>query len=169
MNVTSKAVSGIGMITAVGNDKETAFKAICDGERGIDTITLFDPEAYSAKIAGEVKDFNFDGYASPKEARKMARFVRFAAVAAKEAFDSYGIDMSKEDPFRVGVMIGYGVGSLIVLQEQCKIYETKGPSRISPLMIPMLIVNEAAGNVSILLGAKGPNSCVATACAKIPF
>jgi 3-oxoacyl-[acyl-carrier-protein] synthase II len=95
----------------------------------------------------------------------MERFVQFAVAAAKQAVKDSGLDISKEDPYRVGVMVGSGVGSLKVMQEECLHYEAKGPSKISPFMIPLIIVNEAAGNVSIATGAKGPNSCVATACA----
>jgi 3-oxoacyl-[acyl-carrier-protein] synthase II len=95
----------------------------------------------------------------------MERFVQFAVVAAKQAMEDSGIDISKEDPYRLGVLVGSGVGSLHVMEEQCRVYNQKGPSRISPFMIPLLIVNEAAGNISIIVGAKGPNSCVATACA----
>ena len=158
-------VTGLGIISPVGSQVSTMWESLIKGKSGVSRITAFDPSEFTSQIAGEVKDFDPLKYISFKESKRMDRFVQFAIAAAQEAFQDAGIDMQKEDPYRVGVLIGSGVGSLHVVQEQCRNYETKGPSRISPFMIPLIIVNEAAGNVSIVLGAKGPNSCVATACA----
>jgi len=158
-------VTGLGALSPVGNDVTTTWKALLEGKSGVSQITAFDISKFDSKIAGEVKDFDPLQYMSLKESRRMDRFVQFAVVAAKHAMSDSGIDMSKEDPYRVGVLVGSGVGSLHVMQDQCRIYEQRGPSRISPFMIPLLIVNEASGNISIVFGAKGPNTCVATACA----
>ena len=158
-------ITGLGAISPVGNDVSTIWDSLLKGKSGIAKITAFDASKFTSQIGGEVKDFDPLKYFSSKESRRMAKFVQFAIVAAKEAMADSGVDISKEDPYRVGVLVGSGVGSLQVMQEQCRNYETKGPSKISPFMIPLLIVNEAAGNIAIALGAKGPNSCVATACA----
>ena len=158
-------VTGLGVISPVGNDVSTMWNALLEGKSGIAQITDFDASKFDSRIAGEVKDFDPLKHMSLKESRRMERFVQFAVVASRQAMGDSGIDMSKEDPYRVGVLVGSGVGSLHAMQDQCRIYEEKGPSRISPFMIPLLIVNEASGNVSIAFGAKGPNTCVATACA----
>jgi len=158
-------VTGLGAISPVGNDVPAMWDSLLKGKSGVSKITAFEPSKFTSQIAGEVKDFDPLKHISFKESKRMDRFVQFGIVAAKEAFQDSGIDIQKEDPYRVGVLVGSGVGSLHVVHEQCRNYDTKGPSRISPFMIPLIIVNEAAGNISIVLGAKGPNSCVATACA----
>jgi len=158
-------VTGLGVISSLGNEVSSLWDALLKGKSGISRITSFDASKFDSQIAGEVKDFDPLKYMSLKETKRMERFVQFAVAAAKQAMADAAIDMSKEDPYRVGVLVGSGVGSLHVMEEQCRIYEQKGPSKISPFMIPLLIVNEAAGNVSIVFGAKGPNTCVATACA----
>lgn len=158
-------ITGLGAISPIGNDVSATWDALLKAKSGITKITAFDASKFDSQIAGEVKDFNPLEYVSLKESKRMERFVLFGVAAAKQALNSSGINISKEDPYRVGVLVGSGVGSLHIMQEQCRIYEKRGPSKISPFMIPLLIVNEAAGNISIVLGAKGPNSCVATACA----
>ena len=158
-------VTGLGVISPVGNDVNSMWDALLKGKSGVGRITAFDPSNFDSQISGEVKGFDPLQYITLKESRRMERFVQFAVAAAKQAVKDSGLDISKEDPYRVGVMVGSGVGSLKVMQEECLHYEAKGPSKISPFMIPLIIVNEAAGNVSIATGAKGPNSCVATACA----
>lgn len=158
-------ITGIGIISPVGNDAPTTWEALLQGKSGVTKISAFDAALFDSQIAGEVKGFDALQHMTLKESKRMERFVQFAVVASKEAVVSSQLDISKEDPYRVGVLIGSGIGSLHVVEEQCRIYDKRGPSRISPFMIPLLIVNEAAGNVSIMLGAKGPNSCVATACA----
>lgn len=158
-------VTGLGVVSPVGNDIPTMWDSLLKGKSGVTKITAFDASEFTSQIAGEVKNLDLTKHFSVKESRRMARFVQLAVIAAKDAMTDSGIDISKEDPFRVGVLVGSGVGSLHVVQEQCRNYDRKGPSKISPFMIPLLIVNEAAGNIAIALGAKGPNSCVATACA----
>ncbi len=158
-------VTGIGVISPLGLTASITWEALLQGKSGVKIISAFDPARFDSRIAGEVTDFDALKHFSVKQTRRIDRFVQFAVVASQEAFASSGIDMSQEDPYRVGVLVGSGIGSLHVVEEQSRIYDKRGPSRISPFMIPLLIVNEAAGNVSIALGAKGPNSCVATACA----
>src|SRR3989339_116620 len=158
-------VTGLGIISPVGNEVDTFWQALLSGKSGIGPLTTFDASAFDSRIAGEVKGFDSLQYIEPNEARRMEKFVQYAVAAAKQAaFDSQ-LDLSKEDTTRIGVLIGSGIGSLRIIEEEHKIYLEKGPSRLSPFLIPMLIVNEAAGHVSIALGLKGPNSCVATACA----
>jgi len=158
-------VTGLGAITPLGSTVDSTWQALLEGKSGVGKITAFDASEFDSQIAGEVKGFDPLQHMSSKESRRMERFVQFAVVASKEALVSAKFDMSKEDPYRVGVLVGSGIGSLHVMQDQCRIYEERGAARISPFMIPLLIVNEASGNVSIVVGAKGPNTCVATACA----
>jgi len=159
-------ITGWGVITPVGNDIPTFWQALKEGKSGVGMITSFDATAFDSRIAGEVKAFDSNLYGiSNKDARHMAKFVQYAVAASKQAITAAGLDLDKEDRNRVGVLIGSGIGCLYTIEEQHKIYLEKGPSRLSPFLIPMLIVNEAAGQVGITFGLKGPNSCVATACA----
>lgn len=158
-------VTGLGVISPVGNDVESFWRALISGKSGIGPITSFDASAFDSKIAGEVKDFEPTKHMDAKEAKRMEKFAQFAVAVGKQAVVDAGLDLTKEDPNRIGVIVGSGIGSLRIVEEQCRIYFEKGPSRFSPFMIPMLIVNEAAGHISITLGLKGPNSCVTTACA----
>jgi len=157
-------VTGIGMINSVGNDKESAFKAICDGECGIDTITIFDPEKYSVKIAGEVKDFDPATVMAPKEVKKADRFIHFGLKAAQEAMADAALpeDIDME---RFGISAGSGIGGLPAIEKNSIIIETRGPRRISPFFIPSALVNMLGGFVSIAHGTKGPNLSSVTACA----
>ncbi|MCX5715944.1 MAG: beta-ketoacyl-ACP synthase II [Candidatus Omnitrophica bacterium] len=159
-------VTGVGVISPIGNSKKEFWTALLQGKNGADRLKAFDPSKFTTQIAAEVKDFDpLKHFPSAKEIRHMDRFVQFALVTAKEAFADSGLDMQKEDPNRCGVVIGSGIGGLHTFETQHLNYLEKGPSRISPFLIPMLIVNMASGEVSISLGFKGPNSCVATACA----
>ena len=158
-------VTGMGMINSVGNDKESAFKAMCDGECGIDTITLFDPEAYSVKIAGEVKDFDPTTVMSPKEVKKADRFIHLGLKAAQEAIADAKLDMESIDKERFGVSAASGIGGLPAIEKNSIIIETRGPRRISPFFIPSALVNMLGGFVSIDFGLKGPNLSSVTACA----
>jgi len=157
-------VTGIGMINAVGNDKESAFKAICEGECGIDTITHFDPENYSVKIAGEVKNFDPETVMSPKEVKKADRFIQLGLKAAKEAMTDANISEST-DLERFGVSAASGIGGLPAIEKNSIILENRGPRRISPFFIPSALVNMLGGFVSIEYGLKGPNLSSVTACA----
>jgi 3-oxoacyl-[acyl-carrier-protein] synthase II len=159
-------VTGLGVISPIGNEVPAFWQGIKSGKSGIDTITSFNPSGFPSRIAGEVKNFDHNLYGiSAKEARHMEKFVQYAIAATQQVITDSGLDLDKEDRNRIGVVIGSGIGGLYTIQEQHKIYLSKGPSRLSPFLIPMLIVNEAAGQVGINFGLKGPNSCVATACA----
>ena len=157
-------VTGIGMINSVGNDKESSFKAICAGECGIDTITIFDPSEYSARIAGEVKNFDPATVMPPKEVKKADRFIHLGLKAAQEAMQDAnfgeGVDME-----RFGISAGSGIGGLPTIEKNSIILATKGPRRISPFFIPGALVNMLGGFVSIEHGTKGPNLSSVTACA----
>lgn len=157
-------VTGLGMINSVGHDKESAFKAMCDGECGIDTITIFDPENFSVKIAGEVKDFDPSTVMPPKEVKKADRFIHLGLKAAKEAMEdaAFPEDIDME---RFGISAGSGIGGLPSIEKNSVILETRGPRRISPFFIPGALVNMLGGFVSIEHGTKGPNLSSVTACA----
>ncbi|HIR00468.1 MAG TPA: beta-ketoacyl-ACP synthase II [Candidatus Scybalocola faecavium] len=157
-------VTGMGAITPIGNNVNEYWESLKAGKVGIGPITYFDASDYKATLAAQVKDFNAKDYMDPKAARRMETFSQFAVAAAKEAMEDSGLDMSKEDPYRVGVSIGCGVGSLQRMESEEHKLVTKGPSRISPLMVPMLISNMAAGNVSIQFGLKGKSINIVTAC-----
>jgi 3-oxoacyl-[acyl-carrier-protein] synthase II len=150
----------------VGNDASAFWQALKEGKSGVGKITQFDASEFDSRIAGEVKGFQPDLYGiSSKDTKRMDRFVQFAVASAKQAVADSGIDLEKLDRNRCGVLIGSGIGSLRVMEEEHKVFLEKGPSRLSPFLIPMLIVNEASGHVGIIFGFKGPNSCVTTACA----
>ena len=157
-------VTGIGMINSVGNDKESSFKAICEGKCGIDTITIFNPENYSVKIAGEVKDFDPATVMPPKEVKKADRFIHLGLKAAQEAMADANIP-EDTDFERFGVSAGSGIGGLPLIERNSIILETRGPRRISPFFIPGALVNMLGGFVSIEHGTKGPNLSSVTACA----
>ena len=158
-------VTGVGAITPVGNNSETFWKSIKEGVCGVDKVTLFDASEYKTQIAGEVKNFNVEDFIDKKEARKMDRYTQFALIAATEAFNNSGIDMSKENPWRVGVITGSGIGGMNTFEEQHANLMEKGPGRVSPFFIPMMISNMAACQIAIKTGAKGINQNVVTACA----
>ncbi len=157
-------VTGLGMINSVGHDKESAFKAICDGECGIDTITLFDPTEFSVKIAGEVKNFDPATVMPPKEVKKADRFIHLGIKAAQEAMEdaAFGEDIDKT---RFGISAGSGIGGLPSIENNSVILETRGPRRISPFFIPGALVNMLGGFISIEHGIQGPNLSSVTACA----
>lgn len=165
MNRRRVVITGLGALTPIGNDVRTYWQNLLAGVSGIATITQFDPADFKVKFAGEVKDFDPEKVINPKEARRMDRFAQFAVVAAQEAVDDAGIDFTKEDPYRCGVIVGSGIGGLNEFQDGHTTYMTKGPSRISPFVIPKMIANAASGLVSIRFGLMGANSAVATACA----
>lgn len=160
------AVTGLGVISPVGNGVSDFWDALKSARSGVGPITSFDASGFDSRIAAEVKGFDplFYGI-SVKDARHLEKFVQYAIASAKQAITDANLDLEKEDRNRIGVLIGSGIGGLYTIEEQTKIYLNKGPSRLSPFLIPMLIVNEAAGHVGINFGLKGPNSCVATACA----
>ncbi len=158
-------VTGLGVISPVGNTKDEFWTSLVKGTNGVGPMKSFDCKDYTSRIAGEVKDFIPHPFIPKKELRRMEKFVQFAVTAAKEAVEDSGLDIEKEDPFNIGVLVGSGIGSLRIIEEQHKVILQKGPSRITPFLIPMLIVNMASGHISIMLKVKGPNSCTTTACA----
>lgn len=158
-------ITGIGVITPVGNNKEAFWKAICQGKNGIYKITAFDTTGFTSQMAGEVKDFNPAKFLSSKDIKRTDRFVQFAMVTSRQAIEDSGLDLDSVDRDRFGVVIGSGIGGMMTIEREHKVLLKKGPSRMSPFFIPMLIVNMASGKVSMDLGLKGPNTCVATACA----
>lgn len=158
-------VTGLGAVTPIGNTVDEFWKGIRAGKVGIDRITRFDTEGYRVRIAAEVKGFVAKERMDFKAARRMELFTQYAVAAAKEAFEDAGIDMGAEDAYRAGVIVGSGIGGLSVIESNyAKIIE-KGPDKVNPLMVPLMISNMAAGNVSIQLGLKGKCTNVVTACA----
>lgn len=162
-------VTGLGAVSPVGNTIDELWKSVLEGKSGVKRLHFFDPTYFTSKIAAEVRSFDPSPYLSPKEIKRMDRFVQFAVVAAKMAVADSALNLEKEDKTRIGVLVGSGIGGLHTIEAEysqyLKLGPEKGPGRISPFLIPMLIVNMASGQVSITLGLRGPNSAVATACA----
>ncbi|MFH1198853.1 MAG: beta-ketoacyl-ACP synthase II [Candidatus Omnitrophota bacterium] len=159
-------ITGLGVISPVGNDIPIFWQSLKEGKSGAGPITCFDASKFDSRIAAEIKNFTPALYGlSSKDIKRMDKFAQYAVAAAKQAINDSGLDLEKEDKERMGVLIGSGIGSLYTIEEEHKVMLSKGPSKMSPFLIPMLIVNEAAGQVGIIFGLKGPNSCVATACA----
>ena len=158
-------VTGLGAVTPIGNNVKDFWVGIRQGKVGIGPITKFDTTDYKVKIAAEVKDFNAKEHMDPRSARRMDPFCQYAVVAAKEALEDAGIDMTKEDAFRAGVIVGSGIGSLPQVENNYEKILTKGPGKVNPLMVPMMISNMAAGNISIQFGLRGKCTDVVTACA----
>ena len=158
-------VTGLGAVTPIGNNVEAFWDGIKAGKVGIGPITKFDTTEYKVKLAAEVKGFVAKEHMDFKAAKRMELFSQYAVAAAKEACVDAGIEMEKEDPYRVGVIVGSGIGSLSTVEKEYQKILEKGPSRVNPLMVPLMISNMAAGNVSIHTGAKGKCTSVVTACA----
>jgi len=158
-------VTGIGLVTPMGLDRKTTWDSLLEGKSGIDYISLFDAEGYESRIAGEVNEFDATAALGRKEAKRLDRFAQFACVAALEALEHANLNMKKEDADRVGVLIGSGVGGIITITDQHKILLQKGPKRVSPFLVPMMLGDMASGQVSMMIGAKGPNFSTVSACA----
>ena len=158
-------ITGFGLTTPLGVGCDDVWRRILNGESGIGPITRFDASAHDTRIAGEVKNFSPEEYVSVREVRRMDLFILYALAATRFAVERAGLDMTKEDPERVGVIVGTGLGGLPTLEKYHSILLEKGPGRISPFFIPMLIANEAPGNIAIQYGIKGPNLSIVTACA----
>ena len=158
-------VTGIGAVTPLGNDVETTWKSIVQGQSGIGPLTRVNADEYPAKVAGEVKDFNIGLYVDRKEARKMDRFTQYAVAASKMAVDDAKLQITDENADRIGVWIGSGIGGMETFESQFETFLNRGYRRVSPFFVPMMIPDMATGQVSIYLGAKGVNSCTVTACA----
>lgn len=158
-------VTGLGAVTPIGNTVDEFWAGIREGKVGIREITTFDTTDYKVKVAAEVKGFAAKERMDFKAAKRMERFSQYAVAAAKEAYEDARIDIAKEDAFRAGVIVGSGIGSLRVVEQQYEKILTKGPSRVNPMMVPFMISNMAAGNISIQLGFRGKCTNVVTACA----
>jgi 3-oxoacyl-[acyl-carrier-protein] synthase II len=158
-------ITGIGVLTPLGCELEVFWQNLLAGKSGIAPVTRFDTTAFDCKIGGEVRDFKPEEFMPIKETRRTDRFTQYAVGAAKKAMADSGIDLSKEDVNRIGVLVGSGIGGMETIENQVGILLKKGPGRVSPFMIPMLIINMASGYVSMLLGVKGPNLAVVSACA----
>jgi 3-oxoacyl-[acyl-carrier-protein] synthase II len=159
-------VTGMSIVTALGNQVEEFWDKLCAGKSGISRIERFDPTDFKVTFGGEVKDFKAEELLDPKEARRLDRFCQFGMVAAINAVKRSGLDFANHpDPYRCGVIVGSGIGGLNEIEAQHVTLYDRGPARVSPFMIPKLIVNAATGNISVHFGLKGPSSAIATACA----
>ena len=158
-------VTGLGAVTPIGNSVQDFWTSVKKGTVGIGEITKFDTADYKVKLAAEVKGFDAKEHMDAKAARRMEPFSQYAVAAAKEAFEDAGLNMEQEDAFRAGVIVGSGIGSLQEVEREYEKILTKGPARVNPLMVPLMISNMAAGNISIQLGLKGKCTNVVTACA----
>jgi 3-oxoacyl-[acyl-carrier-protein] synthase II len=158
-------VTGMGLVIPTGIGVETAWKNVCDGKSGIGPLTRFDTNGFETKIAAEVKGFSAELYIDKKEIKKMDLFIHYAIAATQEALKDAQLAITPENSGQIGVIVGTGLGGLPSLEKYHTILLEKGPGRISPFFIPMLIANLAAGQIAIQFGPKGPNTCVVTACA----
>ncbi len=157
-------VTGVGIVSPLGLDTRSTWKSLVAGESGVGPITAFDSEGYGTTIAAEVKDFDPEGIVGRKQARRMDRFVQLGAAAALEAMDDSGVTVGPENSTRVSVMIASGIGGIITLSNQVGVLGNRGPNRISPFLVPMMLPDMASGQVSMLIGAKGPNYSTVSAC-----
>ena len=158
-------VTGLGAVTPIGNDVPTYWEGLSTGKNGVAPITLFDAARHACRFAAEVKGFDPSGSIEPKEAKRWDRFCQFAVVAAKQAVAHAGLTIDERNANRIGTAIGSGVGGLLMMETQAHVLAERGPDRVSPFCVPMMIPNMATGLTAIALGAKGPSSAVATACA----
>ena len=157
-------VTGVGIVSPLGLDTRSTWKSLVAGKSGVGPITAFDSEGYGTTIAAEVKDFDPEGIVGRKQARRMDRFVQLGAAAALEAMDDSGVTVGPENSTRVSVMIASGIGGIITLSNQVGVLGNRGPNRISPFLVPMMLPDMASGQVSMLIGAKGPNYSTVSAC-----
>ena len=158
-------ITGLGAVTPLGVGVDKTWHAVCAGQSGIGPITRFEASGYPCRIAAEVKDFDPADHIEKKEIKKMDTFIQYAMAASREAVDDAGLTITPDTAERVGVYIGAGIGGLPAIEQYHRVLQDKGPGRVSPFFIPMVIVNLASGQVAIRFGAKGPNSCAVTACA----
>ncbi|HEY8344590.1 MAG TPA: beta-ketoacyl-ACP synthase II [Bacillota bacterium] len=158
-------VTGLGVISALGLDYETFWSSLIKGESGVSLVTSFDTTEFPSKIGAEVKDFDPTQYLEKKEIRRMDRFAQFAVAASKQALEDSGLKITEENAHRIGVLIGSGIGGMKTFEDQTRVLLEKGPNRVSPFFIPMMIADMASGQVSIHTGARGPNLAAVTACA----
>jgi 3-oxoacyl-[acyl-carrier-protein] synthase II len=165
MSRTRVVVTGLGVVSPIGTTADEFWKNCVAGKTGIDRVSSFDPSGFGSQIAGEVRDFDPERYLERVEARKLDRFTQMAVAASQEAFESAGLDKAKGTPERMGVLIGSGIGGIGTFEEQHKRLLERGPSRVSPFFVPMMIIDMAAGIVSMRLNLKGPNFGTVSACA----
>lgn len=158
-------ITGLGVVHSLGEDVKTFWNSIKEGKNGIKTITRFDTTEYSTKVGAQIDNFDPLTCIDRKEAKRMDLFTQYAVVAANQAVQMSGLDFSNMDPYRAGVIIGSGIGGIGILEDNCKVLFEKGPKRVSPFFVPMMISNIASGQVAIKHGIKGYNACVVTACA----
>ena len=158
-------VTGVGLVTPLGIGVRPTWSALCAGQSGIGHITRFDATNFPSRIAGEVKDFNPADFIEKKEIKKMDTFIHYALAASQEAMDDAKLEITQNNADRVGVYVGSGIGGLPAIEHYHKVLLERGPERVTPFYIPMVIINLASGQIAIRFGAKGPNSCAVTACA----
>lgn len=165
MNIRRVVVTGAGVLSPIGNTKQDFWDALIAGKSGIGPMKSFDCSKYPSRIAGEVKNFDPSTLIPPKQIKRMDKFVQYGICCADAALKDSNLDVSKEDPKRCGVLVGSGIGGLRIIEREHSVLLEQGMDRVSPFLIPMLIVNMASGQIAINFGLKGPNTCVATACA----
>lgn len=167
MNSKRVVITGTGTISSVGKSTEESWNSLVNGVSGIGPVTHFDAADFKTRIAGEVKDFDFSTYMPPKEARRLDKFCHFGIAASDEALEDAGISQQLEglNPDRVGVVVSSGIGGMETMEKQCRVLHERGPSKSSPLLVPMMIIDMASGAISMRYGAKGPNFGIVTACA----
>ena len=165
MNRRRVVITGLGCVTALGDSTDALFAALCAGKSGISDIESFDVSAFSVRFGGEIKNFDPTKHIEQRQAKRMDRFTQFAVVAACQAVDDSGLDFSKEDLFRSGVIVGTGIGGIKEIEQQHLRLLYKGPGKLSPFCVPRLMANAAGGNIAIHYGLRGPNFCVSSACA----
>ena len=164
MNNRRVVVTGMGIVSPVGSQLETAWKNVCAGKSGIRVIDHFDPGALSTRIAGQVSGFDVGAYLAPKDARKMDTFMHYGIAASVDALKDSGLEVSEENGHRIGVAMGAGIGGLQTIEENHIKMQNGGPRKVSPFFIPGSIINMTSGNVSIMYGITGPNLSIVTAC-----
>jgi 3-oxoacyl-[acyl-carrier-protein] synthase II len=165
MNKRRVVITGLGCVTALAESADELFAALCEGRSGVSTIESFDASAYPVRFGGEIKDFDVSKYVDRRESKRMDRFCQLAMGAANQALKDSGLDFSKEDVFRAGVVVGTGIGGIKEIEEQHLKLLDKGPGKVSPFCVPRLMANAASGNIAISYGLRGPNFCVSSACA----
>ncbi len=165
MNRRRVVITGLGCVTALSESVDELFAALCEGKSGVSTIESFDTSQFPVHFGGEIKHFDVTEYIDKRESKRMDRFTQFAIAGAISAVKDSGLDLSKEDPYRVGVIVGTGIGGIKEIEEQHVRLIEKGPSKVSPFCVPRLMSNAASGNIAIQFGARGPCFAVSSACA----
>ncbi len=158
-------ITGLGCVTALAESADELFTAVCEGKSGVSRIESFDTSAYPVRFGGEVKDFDVTQYMDQRESKRMDRFTQFASAAASQAVKDSGLDLSREDLSRIGVVVGTGIGGISEIEQQHIRLLKKGPGKVSPFCVPRLMANAASGTIAISYGLRGPNYCVLSACA----